>query len=102
MEQTLTTDTNYKPEFIDEAEKKIKELNQALDLVNELEERLSWAQDFTNYTIIRNAMESPIQSIDEARDTIEQEIDALEYEMEQYHEKLDFFNLENKIVVNQD
>lgn len=82
-----------------EANKKLKELKEALSVVQKIEDQISWACDFTSYTIISNALEPVYEVVDSAKENIENEIFYLEDQLEEYNFKLAEFEEENKIDV---
>ena len=82
-----------------EVDKKMKELKEALEVIKKVEDQVSWAYDFTSFTCIREALEPMYNTVDEARADIENEIDILEYQIEEYNSKLADFEFENRIMV---
>ena len=83
----------------EEAEKKLKELNEALSVVNKVEEQVSWACDFTNYSSISCALEPIYEAVDLARDNLEYQISYLTDQIDEYDFKLAVFEKDNKIAV---
>ena len=79
--------------------KKLKELNEALNILEDIEGKVTWAQDFTSYPDITQALDPIHQGITSARDDIEREIDYLEYQIHEYNEKLAEWHFENAIEV---
>lgn len=84
---------------IELANKKLKELREALNVIQSVENKVTWAQDFTNYPDITRALDPINQGVDCARDEIEREIDYLENQVQEYNEKLADFEFENAIDV---
>jgi len=84
---------------IQEVNKKLKELKEALSVVNKIEEQISWACDFTNYRSISNALDPIYESTDSAKEDIEKEIYYLEEQLDEYEFKLAEFEEANNITV---
>lgn len=84
---------------IELANKKLKELNEALNVIEDIEDKVIWAQDFTSYPDITRALEPIHEGITSARSDIEHEIDFLEDQIHEYNDKLADFEFENAITV---
>lgn len=84
---------------LEPAHKKLKELKEALDVIQSIEDKVTWAQDFTSYPVITYALDPINEGVDSARDAIEREIDYLEEQISDYDFKLAMFEEENKIDV---
>lgn len=82
-----------------QANKKLKELKQALELLDNIENKIIWAQDFTSYPDICQALEPIYGGIESARDKIDGKVYYLEEEISEYDFKLAEFEQENKIEV---
>ena len=80
-------------------DKKLKELNEALNVLEDIEDKVIWAQDFASYPDITQALEPIHGGITSARNDIEHEIDFLEDQVHEYNEKLAEFQFENAIEV---
>jgi hypothetical protein len=89
--------SNNDPCHLIQANKKIKELKQALEVCTKIEEQVSWACDFTNFKFICHTLEPICEAVDNARDDIEREIDYTEQQIEDYYFKRDMFENENAI-----
>ena len=85
---------------INEVADKLKELKEAVSVCQKIEDQVSWACDFTTYRIISDALEPIYEAVDSAKDSINQEINYIEDRLEDYKYKLDIFEHENKIEVN--
>jgi hypothetical protein len=83
----------------DKVLKKLKELKEALDVVNSIENKATWACDFTSFPVISQMLEPIAEIADEVRDKIESEIDYIQEQLEDYEFKLAVFEQENRIVV---
>jgi hypothetical protein len=83
---------------LDKANQKLKELKEALQVVQKLEDQVSWACDCTNFACISEALEPMYDVIDTARTQLEHELDYLDNEISDYQFKLAEFELENKII----
>lgn len=84
---------------IELANKKLKELNEALNVIEDIEDKVIWAQDFASYPDITRALEPIHEGITSARNDIEHEIDFLEDQIHEYKEKLADFEFDNAIDV---
>jgi hypothetical protein len=82
-----------------EVSKKLKELNGALDVLESVEDKVSWACEFTSFRDISQALEPIYSEVDTARDTIKHEIDYLEEQISEYEYKKAEFEAENEIKV---
>jgi len=85
---------------INEVADKLKELKEAVAVCQKIEDQVSWACDFTTYRTISDALEPIYEAVDSAKDSINQEINYIEDRLEDYKCKLDIFEHENKIEVN--
>lgn len=88
---------NSDPDHLIQANKKIKELKEALEVCKKVEDQVSWACDFTNFKLISRALEPICEAVDNARDDLEREIDYVENAIEDYYYKKDLFENENAI-----
>lgn len=68
-------------------EHKLKQLSEALSLLDEVSGRLMWAADFAQYLSITDAMYSIIEPLEEAVDQLTEEKENLENCLEVYNEK---------------
>ena len=85
------------PEHLAKAKKKVKELKEAIEVCKALEDKVSWACDFASFCVINNALEPIYESIDDAQDKLERELDYVENQIEDYFFKRDIFENENSI-----
>jgi hypothetical protein len=83
---------------LDKANQKMKELKEALQVVQKIEDQVSWACDCTSFTCISEALEPLYEVVDTARQRLENELDYLDNEISDYEFKLAEFELENKII----
>jgi hypothetical protein len=86
---------------LDAARDKLIELNQALNVMEEVEERISWACDFASYTCINYALDPVYDAANEAKDKIEEEIEYIENQIEEFEFKQLQFEKENAIDINE-
>jgi hypothetical protein len=86
---------------LDAARAKLKELNQALNVIEEVEERVSWASDFASYVCINHALDPIYDTASQARDKIEEEIEYIENQIEEFEFKQLQFEKENAIDINE-
>lgn len=84
---------------INEVADKLKELKEAIAVCQKIEDQVSWACDFTSYKTISNALDPIYEAVDAAKDSINIEIDYIEDKLDDYKLKLDLFEHENKIEV---
>ena len=84
---------------INEVGYKLKELKEAVAVCQKIEDQVSWACDFASYKTITNALEPIYEAVDVARDCINHEINYIEDKLDDYKLKLDLFEHENKIEV---
>lgn len=82
-----------------EVELKLKELKEALEVINKIEEQVSWACDFTSFACIARALEPVYEAVDEAKSNLNHELDFLELKIEEYNDKLADFEFDNRIEV---
>lgn len=82
--------------------KKFSELKQALKVIEKIEESISWACDFTSFSSIANALNPVYDAADKARDVLEEELEYLENQVDEYNFKLAEFEEENEINYERD
>lgn len=83
----------------DDVKKKMKELKEALEVVQKIEDQVSWACDFTSFSCISQALEPIYEAIDNARTDLQHEQDMLEYQIEEYNWNKLQWEEENEIKV---
>lgn len=83
---------------LDKAQHKLKQLNEAVSLLEEMSDRLAWADDFAEYSSIREALDSPFTAAEQAKDELEDEINEIESQIEELKEK----KLEVEVEVEQE
>lgn len=81
------------------AEKKLKELKEAYSLVEDLEDRVIWACDFTSFPAIAYLLNPIADTAGEIREKLESEISHLEDQLNEYQLKLEEFEFDNAIPV---
>jgi uncharacterized protein YaaN involved in tellurite resistance len=84
---------------IEEVASKLKELKEAKSVCQKIEDQVSWACDFTRYQTVSNALDPIYEAVDSARDSIDDEINFIEDQLENYKFKLDLFEHDNKIEI---
>lgn len=72
---------------LEKAEHKLKQLNEASSLLEEISDRISWADDFANYSSIREALDPVYTAAEQAKDEIDEEIMEIESQIEEMQEK---------------
>jgi hypothetical protein len=78
---------------------KLKELKEALQVIQSVEDKVTWACDFTTFPVISRALEPIAEIADEVREIIQDEINYIEDRIEDYEYKLAVFEQENRIIV---
>lgn len=81
------------------AQHKLKELKEALNVIESVEDKVIWACDFTSYPDIAYMLNPIADVAGEVRDKIEDEIYHLEEQIEEYSYKLAEFEEDNTISV---
>ena len=72
---------------LEKIQHKLKQLNEALELVEEISDRCAWADDFANYGSIREALDPVYSAAEHARDEIDDQINEIESQIEEMKEK---------------
>lgn len=72
---------------LEKIQHKLKQLNEALELVEEISDRCAWADDFSNYGSIREALDPIYSASEHARDEIDDQINEIESQIEEMKEK---------------
>lgn len=72
---------------IEKVQHKLKQLNEASSLLEEIVDRIAWADDFALYGSIREALDPVYTAADHAKDEIDDEINELENQLEEMNEK---------------
>ena len=72
---------------LEKIQHKLKQLNEASELLEEFSDRLCWADDFANYESIRDALDPVFTATEHAKDEIEEEINEIEGQIEEMKEK---------------
>lgn len=80
---------------INEVASKLKELKEAVSVCSKIEDKVTWAVDFTSYRSISEALEPLLEQIDDTKETLEQEISEIENHLQEYKYKLGLFKEEN-------
>ena len=70
---------------LEKAQHKLKQLREAYDLLEEISDRCAWADDFAHYETIREALDPVYTAAEHARDELDEEINILEEQIENYH-----------------
>jgi hypothetical protein len=82
-----------------QAEKKLKELKEALQVCDTIAWKAQWAQDFTSFSCISEGMDRILEVVGEVEDELKREIDYVDYQVSDYELKLAMFDKENAICV---
>jgi len=72
---------------VEKAQHKLKQLNEASSLLEEIVDRIAWADDFAAYSSIRETLDPVYTAADHAKDEIDEEIMELESQLEEMNEK---------------
>ena len=72
---------------LEKIQHKLKQLNEALELVEEISDRCMWADGFANYGSIREALDPIYTAAEHARDEIDNQIEEIESRIEEMKEK---------------
>jgi hypothetical protein len=72
---------------LEKIEHKLKQLNEASSLLEEISDRVAWADDFANYGSIREALDPVYTAAERAKDEIDDEIIEIESQIEEMKEK---------------
>ena len=83
---------------LEKIQHKLKQLNEALELVEEISDRCAWADDFANYGSIREALDPVYTAAERARDEIGDQIEEIECHIVAMKER----KLEAEAEVNQE
>ena len=83
---------------IDKLKHKIKQLEEAQNLLDDLSFRLYWATDFSEFDSITEALNEPINAVDNAKDEIDEMLESAEEILEEYKQQL--INLEIEATEN--
>lgn len=78
---------------------KLKELKEALSVVENVEDKVIWACDFASFPIISHLLNPIADAASEVRDNLEDEISYLQDQIDDYEFKLAVFEKENTISV---
>jgi uncharacterized protein YoxC len=84
---------------VEDAKKKLVELNQALNVVEDVDERVSWACDFASYPSLVEKLTSILDAVSYTREKLEEEIEYIEEQIEDFDCKLASFVQDNPIYV---
>ena len=72
---------------LEKIQHKLKQLNEALALVEEISDRCAWADDFACYGSIREALDPVFTAAEYAVSEIEDQINEIESQIEEMKEK---------------
>ena len=78
---------------------KLKELNEALELVKNVEDRITWPCDFASYPDITHVLNPLGDVASDVREKLEDEVLCLEDQLHEYDLKLEEFKFDNTIRV---
>lgn len=79
---------------VEKVQHKLKQLNEAVSLLEEMSDRLAWADDFSHYGSIREALDTPYNAVERAKEELEEEIEVIESQIEELKEKKAFAEAE--------
>ena len=72
---------------LEKIQHKLKQLYEALELVEEISDRCAWADDFANYRSIREVLDPVFSAAEYAVSEIEDQINEIECQIEEMKEK---------------
>lgn len=72
---------------IEKVKHKLKQLNEASELLEDISDRCAWADDFAHYQSIRDALDPVYTAAEHAKDEIDEMIDDIESQLEEMEEK---------------
>jgi phage shock protein A len=72
---------------LEKIQHKLKQLNEASSLLEEITDRIAWADDFAHYGSIREALDPVYTAADHAKDEIDEEINEIESQIEELQHK---------------
>jgi chromosome segregation ATPase len=72
---------------LDKVKHKLKQLNEASELLEEFSDRCAWADDFAHYESIREALDSVYTAVEHSKDEIDEMIQEIENQIEEMEAK---------------
>jgi len=72
---------------LEKAKHKLMQLNEASSMLEDISDRISWADDFANYNSIREALDPVYTAAEQAKDEIDEEILEIESQIEELNNK---------------
>jgi hypothetical protein len=69
----------------EKAKHKLKQLNEASELLEEFSDRCAWADDFALYESIREALDPVYTAVEHAKDEIDEMIEEIENQIEDHN-----------------
>lgn len=71
----------------EKAQHKLKQLNEAISLLEEMSDRLAWADDFAEYESIRETLDTPFLAVERAKDELEDQVMEIEQQIQELEDK---------------
>lgn len=75
---------------------KLKQLNEASELLEDISDRCAWADDFAHYQTIRDALDPVYTAAEHAKDEVDEMIQEIESQVESYNEKMEYNRIETE------
>jgi hypothetical protein len=72
---------------LEKAQHKLKQLNEAISLLEEITDRLAWADDFAEYESIKDALDAPYSAGERAKDELEEQAMEIENQIQELEDK---------------
>lgn len=72
----------------DKSKHKLQQLNEAIDLIEDISNRIAWATDFCKYDSINEILNTVYQCVDAAQTELEDNLEELEEAIEQHDDQL--------------
>jgi hypothetical protein len=80
--------------LVEYGEHKLKQLNEAISLLEDFSDRIMWAEDFCPHPCIHDALDSVFTAVEHSKDELEEMQSQLEDELESYKKDKELTNEE--------
>jgi hypothetical protein len=80
----------------EKAKHKLKQLNEASELLEEFSDRCAWADDCAEYDSIKETIDPVYTAIEHAKDEIDEMIQEIENKLEEHSEKMEYNRIETE------
>ena len=81
---------------LEKAKYKLKQLNEASDLLEDISDRCAWADDCAEYSSIKSALDPVYTASEHAKDEIDEMIYEIEHQIEDHDEKMEYNRIETE------